>query len=80
MSHHLEAPIAHEYRGHILFLKFEWRRPNDKSPRSVTVIEPASINGLGEVAADLHGPWDDYQSAISEAMSAAERWVDSQLP
>lgn len=80
VSHHLESPIAHEYRGHILFLKFEWVRPNDKSPCSVTIVERAAVDGLGEVAADLRGPWNDYQSAISEAMSAAERWVDSQLP
>ena len=80
MSHNLDAPIAHAYRGHVMFLKFDWRRPNDDVPVAATIIEPAPINGLGEVAAELKGPWPDYPSALNEAMAAAERWIDSQLP
>mgnify|MGYP000651408859 FL=1 len=80
MSHNLDAPIAHSYRGHVMFLKFDWRRPNDDVPVAAKIIEPAPINGLGEVAAELKGPWPDYPAALSEAMAAAERWVDSQLP
>ena len=80
MSHNLDAPIAHSYRGHVMFLKFDWQRPNDDVPVAAKIIEPAPINGLGEVAAELKGPWPDYPSALDEAMAAAERWIDSQLP
>lgn len=80
MSHNFDAPIAHAYRGHVIFLKFDWRRPNDQSPVAAKIIEPAPIIGLGEVAAELEGPWPDYPAALDEAMAAAERWIDSQLP
>ena len=80
MSHNFDAPIAHAYRGHVMFLKFDWRRPNDQSPVAAKIIEPAPINGLGEVAAKLEGPWPDYPAALVDAMAAAERWIDSQLP
>ena len=80
MSHNFDAPIAHAYRGHVMFLKFDWRRPNDQSPAAAKIIEPAPINGLGEVAAELEGPWPDYPAALDEAMAAAERWIYSQLP
>ncbi|MGY2271080.1 MULTISPECIES: hypothetical protein [Pseudomonas] len=63
-----------------MFLKFDWRRPNDDAPVAAKIIEPAPINGLGEVAAELKGPWPDYPAALDEAMAAAERWIDSQLP
>ena len=79
VSHNFDAPIAHAYRGHVMFLKFDWRRPNDAAPVSAWIIESASIHGLGEVAAELSGPWTDYPAALGEAMAAAERWVDSQL-
>ena len=54
-----------------MFLKFEWRRPNDDAPVAATIIEPAPIDGLGEVAAELTGPWPDYPAALDEAMAAA---------
>ena len=80
MPHQLDIPIAHAYRGHTMFLKFVWRRPNDDAPIAAKIIEPAQIDGLGEVAAELTGPWPDYPTAIDEATAAAERWIDSQLP
>ncbi|CRM94494.1 hypothetical protein [Pseudomonas sp. 22 E 5] len=80
MSHQIDVPIAHAYRGHTMFLKFDWRRPNDDAPVAAKIIEPAPIDGLGEVAAELEGPWPDYPAALDEAMAAAERWIDSQLP
>lgn len=80
MPHQLDLPIAHAYRGHTMILKFDWRRPNDEAPVAAKVIEPAPIDGLGEVAAELTGPWPDYPAALDEAMAAAERWIDSQLP
>lgn len=80
MSHNLDVPIAHKYRGHIIFLKFDWSRPNDKAPASAKIIEPAPIDGMGGVAAELLGPWPDYPTALADAMAAAERWIDSQLP
>lgn len=80
MSHNLDVPIAHAYRGHVMFLKFDWRRPNDGSPVAAKIIEPAPIDGLGEIAAELKGPWPDYPTALDDAMAAAERWIDSQLP
>ena len=80
VSHNLDVPITHVYRGHTMFLKFAWKRPNDLVPESAKIIEPAQIVGMGEVAAELSGPWTDYPTALDAAMSAAERWVDSQLP
>ncbi|WP_222932975.1 MULTISPECIES: hypothetical protein [Pseudomonas] len=80
VSHNFDAPIAHAYRGHVMFLKFDWRRPNDDAPISAKIIEPAPIHGFGEVAAELKGPWPDYPAALYEAMASAERWIDSQLP
>lgn len=80
MPHQLDLPIAHAYRGHTMILKFDWRRPNDEAPVAAKVIEPAPIDGLGKVAAELTGPWPDYPAALDEAMAAAERWIDSQLP
>lgn len=80
MPHQLDVPIAHTYRGQTMFLKFVWRRPNDNAPVAAKIIEQAPIHGLGEVAAELMGPWPDYPAALDEAMAAAERWVDSQLP
>lgn len=80
MSHQLDIPITYAYRGHTMFLKFDWRRPNDDAPLSAKIIEPAPIDGLGEVAAELAGPWPDYPAALNDAMAAADRWVDSQLP
>ncbi len=32
MSHGVDVPIIHEYRGHKLVVKFDWDRPNDQSP------------------------------------------------
>ena len=79
MSHNLDIPITHVYRGQTIFLKFEWARPNNLAPESAKVIQAGSINGMGEIAADLVGPWADYHSAVEEAIAAAERWIDSQL-
>lgn len=75
----MDVPIAHAYRGHTIFLKFDWLRPNDDAPACAKIIEPGAVDGLGEVAAELSGPWPDYPAALDEAMAAAERWVDSQL-
>lgn len=79
MSHNLDAPIEHEYRGWKVFLKFEWARPNDVAPVLFRVIESSEIPGYGNVAAEIAGPWEDYQAALSDAMAAAERWIDWQL-
>lgn len=45
VSHNFDAPIAHAYRGHVMFLKFDWRRPNDDAPVAAKIIEPAPIDG-----------------------------------
>ncbi|MCF3193489.1 MULTISPECIES: hypothetical protein [Pseudomonas] len=79
MSHNLDIPITHVYRGHTIFLKFDWARPNNLAPESAKVIQAGAINGMGEIAAELVGPWADYHSAVEEAIAAAERWIDSQL-
>lgn len=80
MSHIRDVPIEHEYRGQKVFLKFEWERPNDVAPVLFRVIESSEIPGYGNVAAENAGPWEDYQAALSDAMAAAERWIDCQLP
>jgi hypothetical protein len=80
MSHSLDAPITHEYRGHKLVVKFDWEKPNDDSPAAAHVLEEGGIPGLADTVAELPGPWPDYQSALAEAMAVAERWIDSQLP
>jgi len=80
MSHGLDVPITHEYRGRKLVVKFDWDRPNDTSPTAARVLAESGIHGLANNVAELPGPWPDYPSALAEAMAAAERWIDSQLP
>lgn len=80
MSHSLDRPIAHEYRGHEVIIKFDWDKPNDDAPVAAHVIEASEVSGFANTVADLSGPWKDYQSALAEALATAERWVDSQLP
>ena len=80
MSHSLDRPITHEYRGHQLFVKFDWGRPNDETPVAAHVVESSEIPGFANTVADLSGPWPDYQAALAEAVATAERWIDSQLP
>jgi len=79
VSHLMDVPIEHEFQGQKVFLKLEWRHPNDRIPVAVRVVQPSEILGLGEVAAELSGPWDDYQAAITDAKAAAERWICSQM-
>lgn len=79
MSHSLDVPIVHEYRGHKLVVKFDWDRPNDPSPTAAHVLAESEGRGLADTVAELPGPWPDYPSALAEAMAAAECWIDSQL-
>lgn len=80
MPHSHNKPITHDYRGHRLFVKFDWNRPNDETPVAAHVVESSEIPGFANTVADLPGPWPDYQAALAEAVAAAERWIDSQLP
>lgn len=80
MSHTIDLPVAYHYRGKEVFLKFDWDKPNDESPVAAHVLEEGSVVGLASTVADLTGPWNDYQSALTEAKVAAERWIDSQMP
>ncbi|MEN5258680.1 hypothetical protein [Pseudomonas protegens] len=80
MSHRMDTSIAHGHRGYTVFLKFEWDRPNDEVPISARIVQEGNIAGLGDLVAELHGPWESYQAALEEAISAAERWINSQLP
>lgn len=80
MSYRMDTPIAHEHRGHTVFLKFEWERPNDEAPISARVVQAGNIRGYGEVVAELQGPWTSYRAALEDVMSAADRWINSQLP
>jgi hypothetical protein len=80
MSHGLDTPITHVYRGHKLVVKFDWERPNDDSPVAAHVLEESGVQGLANAVAQLQGPWTDYPSALAEAMEVAERWINSQLP
>ena len=79
MSHLMDVPIEHEHQGQKVFLKLVWRQPNDRVPVAVRVVQPSEIDGLGEIAAELSGPWDDYQAAIADGQAAAERWIRSQM-
>lgn len=78
MSYRMDTPIAHEHRGYMVFIKFEWMRPNDEVPILARVVQAGSIAGLGDVAAELNGPWESYEAALADAISAAERWINSQ--
>lgn len=80
MPHGLDVPITHEYRGHNLVVKFDWNRPNDPSPTAAHVLAESGVQGLADTVAELPGPWPDYPCALADAMAAAERWIDSQLP
>ncbi|WP_430444891.1 MAG: hypothetical protein ACQZ2J_27715 [Pseudomonas piscis] len=80
MPHDLDVPVVHKHRGQTVFLKFEWDRPNDDVPAAVRVIQANQLHGVGDVAAELRGPWPGYQAALDEGIEAAERWINSQLP
>ena len=79
MSHLLDLPIAHHYRGMDVFVKFVWQKPNDEAPTAAHLVAEGQVEGFGVVAVELVGPWDDYPCALADAMSAAEQWIDSQL-
>lgn len=79
MPHIMQAPIVHKFRNVTVHVKFEWDRPNDESPKAAHVVEDGKISGYGSAVAKLTGPWPDYQSALEEAISVADRWIDSQL-
>ena len=76
MSHLMDLPLVHNYRGRNFIVKFGWQKPNDQIPAAARVVIEGDIKGLGEIAFELAGPWDDYQQAASEAIRAAEDWVD----
>lgn len=75
---HMSFPVTFVYRGHTVFLKFEWHKPNDEVPSHAKVVQPGDIEGFGQVAAELRGPWTDYPSALAETEAAAQRWINSQ--
>jgi hypothetical protein len=75
---HLNLPVTYEYSGRKVFLKFEWLKPNDDAPARALVIQPGPIVGIGEVAAELTGPWVNYPEALAETKAAAQRWIKSQ--
>lgn len=79
MSHSLDMPITHEYCGHHVVVKFTWDKPNDDSPVVAHVLTYCDVPGLASEVAELRGPWASYHSALAEAMSVGERWIDSQL-
>jgi hypothetical protein len=79
MPHFMDFPVTCELRGMKVFLKFQWERPNDPAPVAVRVVQPGRIPGLGETAAQLTGPWDDYSAALADARAAARRWLESQV-
>ena len=76
MSHLMDLPLVHNYRGRNFIVKFGWQKPNDQIPAAARVVIEGDIEGLGEIAFELAGPWDDYQQAASEAIRAAEDWLD----
>lgn len=80
MSHNLDSPIAHEYRGHQLFVKFDWAKPNDDTPIAAFILQDSQVQGLADTIGVLTGPWPDYYYALAEAISVGERFIDSQLP
>lgn len=80
MSHQMDVPLAHHYRGRDVFVKFDWQKPNDEAPIAAHVVAKGQVEGLGKVAVELNGPWEDYQQAIADAVKAAEDWIDQQMP
>jgi hypothetical protein len=76
----MDLPIVHHYRGKDVFVKFDWQKPNDEVPSAVHLITEGQVDGLGIGAIDLIGPWDDYPSALADAMAMAEQWINNQLP
>lgn len=79
MSHSLDMPITHEYRGHHVVVKFEWVKPNDDAPVAAHVLAYCDVPGLASTVAELDGPWESYHDALAEAMSVGELWIDSQM-
>lgn len=79
MSHTMEAPIVHRFRDVTVYLKFQWGKPNDESPRAALVVEDREISGYGHAVAELTGPWADYQSALEATILVADQWIDNHL-
>lgn len=79
MSHLMDMPLAHRYRGEEVFVKFDWLKPNDEIPSSAHVIAKGEVEGLGQTVLSLAGPWGDYDQAIVDAVKAAEDWIDQQM-
>ncbi|WP_233098945.1 hypothetical protein [Pseudomonas veronii] len=58
-----------------MFLKFDWRRPNDDAPLSAKIIEPAPIDGLGEVAAELAKSLPNWRGrGLTTQLRSTTRW------
>jgi len=79
MPHMMETPIVHQFRNVTVYVKFEWDKPNDESPKAAHVVQDGDISGYGNAVAELTGPWVDYKSALEEAITVADRWIDSRL-
>ncbi|WP_203009060.1 hypothetical protein [Pseudomonas paraversuta] len=79
MQYEKQASLTHTYRGYVVYLRFYWLKPNDRSPAAVHIVEASEISGFGITAAELESDWPDYQSALAAALAAATRHIDSQL-
>lgn len=79
MPHGLDLPVTRTYRGHQLYIKFEWAKPNDEAPVAAHILVNCDVPGLASTVGELQGPWSNYLDALIEAIAVGERWVDSQL-
>ena len=68
-------PIKHHYRNHTLIIKFNWRQYSANPESAVVLCE--EVSGKAVVLA-LNGPWTSFDRAMTEAVFAAESWVDKQ--
>ncbi|MBV7515677.1 hypothetical protein [Pseudomonas sp. PDM25] len=68
-------PIRHYYKNHTLIIKFNWKKSNANPESAVVLCE--EMSGKTVVLA-LNGPWPSFDRAMTEAVFAAEFWVNKQ--
>lgn len=74
-----KTSLIHMYRGYVVRMVFYWVKPSDIAPASVHIVEDGEIKSFGNYAVQLAGPLPDFLSALVETVTAADRYIDSQL-
>ena len=71
--------LIHLYRGYVVHMVFYWAKTSDIAPSHAHIVEDGEIKSSDNYVVRLPGPWPDFLSALVETVTAADRYVDSQL-